>query len=191
MPAAFTPAEVAALFDLDEKEVRREIELEVLEARKPPVRFSFAEAVYLLVIHRLGVQFGVPERRRLHALIERAASSGRTSRVDFSPALDVKLGPSFTEVSTKGDRFEAWKHDRVVEDENILAGEPTFRGTRLAVRKVGAMIERHGEKAVKEIREDYPYLRLSEEDIEFAPRFVRAYPRRGRPREAPQGEWSR
>jgi uncharacterized protein (DUF433 family) len=35
--------------------------------------------------------------------------------------------------------------------------------------------------SIKEVREDYPYLK--DEDIEFAPVYARAYPRMGRPRE--------
>ena len=35
---------------------------------------------------------------------------------------------------------------------------------------------------MKEMLEDYPYLKA--EDIEFARRFARAYPRVGRPRES-------
>jgi hypothetical protein len=35
--------------------------------------------------------------------------------------------------------------------------------------------------ALAELREDYPYLK--DQDIEFAPVFVKAYPRMGRPHE--------
>lgn len=180
--ASFTAAEVVALFDLDEKAIRREIELGALPERKP-VEFSFGEAVYLVVMRMLGVQLGVEDRRKVRDLVVRALSSGRKSRVELSEVLELKVAPAYEEVSTKGDRFDAWKRARIVEDDTILAGEPIFKGTRLPVRKIGAMIERHGERAVKELRADYPNLRLSEEDIELAPKYVRAYPRRGRPRE--------
>jgi uncharacterized protein (DUF433 family) len=60
--------------------------------------------------------------------------------------------------------------DRVVEDDRILAGEPTLRGTRLSVRKIGDMINAHGERAITEIREDYPS--VTEDDLEFAPRYA-------------------
>jgi uncharacterized protein (DUF433 family) len=76
-------------------------------------------------------------------------------------------------------RFEAWKQKRVVTDEKVLGGEPTFTKSRLAVRHVGGMLLKGASK--NEVLEDYPY--LEDEDIEFAPVYTRAYPRMGRPRE--------
>jgi uncharacterized protein (DUF433 family) len=71
----------------------------------------------------------------------------------------------------------------VATDPSILGGERVFRGTRLAVRRVGDAAERPA--AVKEMLEDYPYLKA--DDIEFAKRFARAYPRVGRPRDSAKG----
>lgn len=63
-------------------------------------------------------------------------------------------------------RILRWLKERVSVDENVLAGEPTFAGSRLPLRAVGGMIHRHGQSAAKELAEDYPY--LTTEDMKNA-----------------------
>lgn len=63
-------------------------------------------------------------------------------------------------------RILRWLKERVSVDENVLAGEPTFAGSRLPLRAVGGMIHRHGQSAAKELAEDYPY--LTSEDMKNA-----------------------
>lgn len=63
--------------------------------------------------------------------------------------------------------FESWKKKRIATDDKVLAGEPIFKGTRLAVRKIGKMVENG---LTDEIKEDYPY--LTDEDLRFAPILV-------------------
>ncbi|MFI5301899.1 MAG: DUF433 domain-containing protein, partial [Polyangiales bacterium] len=181
---AFTAAEVSALLGVDEKVLRKEIEVGVFDDRTP-VRFSFGEAIYIAAMAALGVRIAaVEERRMLRERIEEAVTSRRRSKVvSISQVFELHLDALVGEVSDRIDRFEKWKRHRVVEDEKILAGEPVFRGSRLSLRNVGEMILRGDARLTRELREDYPY--LTEEDIEFAPKFTQAYPRRGRPREAP------
>ena len=63
--------------------------------------------------------------------------------------------------------------------DDILGGEPVFPRTGLAVRHIGAVLERAG--GLEEVREDYPA--LTKRDLTYAQLFARAYPRRGRPPE--------
>lgn len=67
-------------------------------------------------------------------------------------------------------RFKDWQK-RLVTNSNIMGGETVFPNSRLTIRRVGSMLDR-GESA-ESIREDYPY--LSQEDLEFAQIYVRAY----------------
>lgn len=69
------------------------------------------------------------------------------------------------------EAFETWKKS-LVSDPAIMGGETVFPGSRLTVRHVGGMLERGELSSI--ILEDYPY--LSQEDIEFAPIYVKAYP---------------
>jgi uncharacterized protein (DUF433 family) len=62
--------------------------------------------------------------------------------------------------------------ERIDRDDEILGGEPVFKGTRLAVRHIGGM--RANGQSVEQIREDYP--ELSSDDIEFARLYAEAPP---------------
>jgi uncharacterized protein (DUF433 family) len=176
--ASLTANEVAALVGMDEGRVRKEVEHGLFGAGSPP-RFGLADAIYLRALSLLGLQLGVDDRMKLHDLIGNAmAASKPPAKVDFGPVLEVKLGPMADEVRERLDRFEVWKK-KLVTDENILGGETVFPKSRLAVRHVGGMLLRG--VSPEEIREDYAYVK--DEDLDFAPIFVRAYPRMGRPRE--------
>lgn len=69
----------------------------------------------------------------------------------------------------------------VVTDPEILGGEPVFRGTRVPVHAIAAMLEQGSSEA--EILKAYP--RISAEMIRLAPAYAQAYPIRGRPRSQP------
>lgn len=68
--------------------------------------------------------------------------------------------------------YATWKRNRVVEDPAIMAGAPTFRGSRLLVTKIGASLQRSDQTGLieREVRVDYPY--LTDEDLIFARRFT-------------------
>ena len=97
----------------------------------------------------------------------------------MGPAFEVRLDRVTKDAEGKLGRFESWK-TRLVSDEAILGGEPVFPKSRLAVRQVGGMLLRGARR--EDVLEDYPY--LTEQDLEFAPIFTKAYPRMGRPRES-------
>jgi uncharacterized protein (DUF433 family) len=144
-----------------------------------PPRFSFIDLVYFDTVALLDVQFGVDDRKKLYGLISAALAKGqRPSRVEMSPVLEIRLDRVTKDAEGKLARFESWKK-KLVTSEEILGGETVFPKSRLSVRRIGGLLLR-GE-GLEELREDYPY--LTGEDLEFAPIFVRAYPRMGRPRE--------
>jgi uncharacterized protein (DUF433 family) len=180
---SLSPAEVSALLELPERRVRKEVEHGLFPS---PPQLDFDMVVYLRVLDRLSeLEPPVEWRRRMLASIRKALMHGHISGVseelELVPGvLQLRLRTIAEEVSEQLVPFYRWRDARVVSDPAILGGEPVFRGTRLSVRRVGDAVER-GEKPAT-IREDYSY--LSAEDIEFAHRYVRAYPRVGRPRES-------
>ena len=99
--------------------------------------------------------------------------------IAISSVTEVKVADVAAEMKDKLDRFSAWK-TKIVEDPNILGGEPVFPKSRTAVRAVGGLLLRGVPEG--EVREDFPHLR--DEDFEFARLYAKAYPRMGRPREA-------
>ena len=180
---SLSPAEVSALLEVPERRVRKEVEHGLFPS---PPQMDFDMVVYLKVLDRIAeLEPPVEWRRRMLASIRKALMHGRLSAVSdefelVTGVLRLRLRTVAEEVSEQLIPFYRWRDSRVVSDPATLGGEPAFRGTRLAVRRIGDAIA-HGED-LDAIREDYPY--LTAEDLEFAPRFARAYPRVGRPRES-------
>jgi len=173
-----TPNEVVALFGLDEKRVRKDVEYDVFERGKGPPRFALAEVVYLYTLDRLEFELGVDDRRMLYRLIADALGQAkRPKSVELGECVEVKLETAVEAVEDRVERFEKWKKKLVTRDD-ILGGETVFPNSRLAVRQIGEMANRGA--PVKGIIEDYPA--LEEQDVEFAKQYATAYPRVGRPR---------
>ena len=169
-----TPSEVAALFDIDERRIRKDVEYDVFGRMKRPPRFDLAEVVYLHVVS--GITLTVEDRKKLFRSIETAMRSKRVHDLELSAYIVVKLGSVVRDIEARVREFARWK-EKLVERDDVLGGEPTFPKSRLAVRHIGEMARRG---AVDEIVVDYPSLSL--QDVDFAARFVAAYPRIGRPR---------
>jgi uncharacterized protein (DUF433 family) len=69
----------------------------------------------------------------------------------------------------------------VVTDPEILGGDPVFRGTRVPVHVIAAMLEQGSTEA--DILKAYP--RVTAEMVPLALAYAQAYPIRGRPRSQP------
>jgi uncharacterized protein (DUF433 family) len=170
-------SEVAALFDLDERRVRKDVEYGVFERIESPPRFDLAEVVYLYTVAGIGLELNVEDRKKLYRMIAAAMRSKKSHDVELGAYLVVKVDAAVHDVEARLSEFEKWKK-KLVQRHDVLGGEPVFPKSRLAVRHVGEMARRGA--SVEEIISDYPS--LSKQDVEFAKRFVAAYPRVGRPR---------
>ena len=176
MARPFSALEVAALVDLDERKIRKEVELGLFQ--RP--RFSVDDLVYFRLLAVLGLTVSVEDRRKLLGLVTAAMRKRPTPRtIALSAVTEVRLGDVAAEIGQKLDRFSAWRKT-IVEDPNILGGEPVFPKSRTAVRHVGGLLLRGVPE--REVREDFPHLR--DIDFELAPLYAKAYPKPGRPREA-------
>jgi uncharacterized protein (DUF433 family) len=176
MAIALTPLEVAALVGLDEGKVRKDVEHGIFDSP----RFSLPALVYFRIMALLGFQVGVDDRRRIFGLVEEAMRRRTVpERVALGPIAELKVGAVAHEMEDKLDRFLHWK-EKLIEDPNILGGEPVFPKSRTSVRRIGGLLLRGVPEA--EILEDYASLKR--EDLELAKLFVEAYPKKGRPREA-------
>jgi uncharacterized protein (DUF433 family) len=176
---ALSLVEAAALADLPEGKVRKDVEYGLFGKQSPP-RLPFSALVYLRALRMLGLDLGVEDRRKLLGRIRDALKKAKTPEVvDLSDVLSLKLGALVRDLTERLKAFETWKSHLVTRDD-VLGGEPVFQRSRLAVRRIGALAVRGA--SPKTIVEDYPYLKLA--DIDFAKLYARAYPRVGRPREA-------
>lgn len=71
-----------------------------------------------------------------------------------------------------------WGRRRIVSNPDVLGGEPVFRGTRIPLQHVAALIRKG--VALNEIAEDFPA--LSSGDLAYARLFSRLSESPGRPR---------
>ena len=116
-------------------------------------------------------------RRQLYAdILEcQSAEPARCERGILSYVVDVQA------VADRMEADLARYRDAIallVEDEAVQGGAATFRGMRILVHQVAALLEQGASET--ELREDYP--RLTPEMIAAALIYARAHPRRGRPR---------
>jgi uncharacterized protein (DUF433 family) len=65
----------------------------------------------------------------------------------------------------------------VVSDPELMRGAPVYRGTRIPVHAIADMLSQGA--TVAEILDGYPA--LTRENVELAPMYAKAFPRRGRP----------
>jgi uncharacterized protein (DUF433 family) len=116
-------------------------------------------------------------RRQLYAdiLARRSAAPARYERGILSYVVDVQAVADQVEADLERYRRAM---ALIVEDAAIQGGAATFRGTRILVQQIAALLAQGATHA--ELREDYP--RLTQEMIAAAPIFAQAHPRRGRPR---------
>ena len=177
---SLTPPEVSALLEMPERRVRKEIEHGLLPS---PPKIDFQAAVYLHVLNSFAETDPSVELRRIllssirsHLVHSRVSSVPRETEIVHGVYLHLRTFAE--EVCERVLPFSRWRDRRVVNDPSILGGEPVFRGSRLSVRGIGEAANQG--TTVDELLQDYPYLKS--DDIEFARRFARAYPRVGRPR---------
>jgi len=180
----FTPAEAAVLTRLSIKAVNNAIDKNMVPAvvRAGPGesgRFLDQRGLLALALeYRLANRFFPDLRRRL---FDALVASPRKAMVSLDEGLvTVDLQEPRRDLAAS---LRALRKARslVVTDPEILGGEPVFRGTRVPVHAIAAMLEQGSTEA--EILEAYP--RITAEMVRLAPAYAQAYPIRGRPRSQP------
>lgn len=126
----------------------------------------------------------VPVRRQLYADILARRSTGEPVQCErgiLTYVVDVRAAAAQLDTALASYRNAM---ALITEDPTVQGGAATFRGTRILVHQVAALLAQGAPEA--ELREDYP--RLTPEMIAAAPVYVQAHPRRGRPRRPPWQE---
>jgi uncharacterized protein (DUF433 family) len=177
MDKIFTPNEAAALIEISPKRIYKEIEYHIIHSEPPNHhQLSFGTLVYLRALKEINFDFSVNYRTHLHQALQTAWEQ-QLSILEFGRFFTLNISEIGQELQTLIDRFEAWKA-RLVTNPNILGGEIVFPNSRLSVHRIGGSLVR-GE-SVELLQEDYPY--LTNEDLNFANIYVKAYPIQGRPK---------
>jgi len=178
----FTPTEAAFLTRLPLKAVNNAIDKKTITAISGTrgghtTRLLDLRALMSLSLERRTPGF-LPELRR-----EVFNAMGKT------PGNMVSIDDGLIKIDLREPRRElaaslrALRRARqlVVTDPATMGGEPVFKGTRIPVNLIAALIGSGETEA--ELLASYP--RLSAEMIRLAPIYAAAYPRRGRPRKQP------
>jgi uncharacterized protein (DUF433 family) len=180
----FTPAEAAVLTRLSLKAVNNAIDKNLVPAvvrsgTSESGRFLDQRGLLALALeYRLANRF-FPELRR--RLFDALANSPRKAVLSVDEGL-VKVDLQQPRRDLAASLRELRRaRSLVVTDPDILGGDPVFRGTRVPVHSIAAMLEQGSTEA--DILKGYP--RLTPQMVRLAPVFAQAYPIRGRPRSQP------
>jgi uncharacterized protein (DUF433 family) len=180
MSRTFTPAEAAAVAGVDVKAVQNAIDKRIVIAHsRPGVIRSKRTLTDLSVLKvKLWKEMGgafTPERRlALFAEIERQP---RAKTVKAGEYLIVDVGAARKDIE-KGVRDLALAEAEITTSKAVLGGEPVFKGTRIPVRLVAAML--HSGASEAEILEGYP--KLDGRHLPMARVWSAAHPPVGRPK---------
>jgi len=192
MERLWTIREAAAIADLAPKTIRAMIEREGLRPASTGVAgkrnghlFSLRDLMYLKLRAEFPFALRKADKAALEGLVRgrramvscwRAAGEDLflqtnmvTVHVDFARLRDT--------LTRNAVAFE-WGQQRIVSDGAILSGEPVFRGTRIPLKDVAALV-RQG-ISDPELAERFPA--LSSTDIDYARIHARLGKRPGRPR---------
>jgi uncharacterized protein (DUF433 family) len=199
-------AEAAFIADLDQKELHRVVDEDVLpddllaraaESRRfarlgaAVARFYFATSDELTKAMRVDVIEQVMRRLRGRANLGAIlALQGPLTSLDWSvrtPSVTVDLLPSIEDSAARAARAKA-ALGFVVEDDDVLGGRPTFRGTRVPIDvAIGAS---PSGAAWERLRASYPF--LTPDHVDAANVYAVIRPRRGRPPRASESAgWKR
>jgi len=176
----FTPTEAAVLTGLPLKAVNNAIDKNTVSAVacEEGARLLDARALVSLSVERHLADRIAPELRR--QLFDALAGSPRNVVSLEGGLLKIDLREPRRELAAS---LRGLRRARrlVVSDPEILGGDPVFRGTRVPVHLIAALVAQGASDA--ELLDGYP--RLKAEMIRLAPVYAAAYPLRGRPRKQP------
>jgi uncharacterized protein (DUF433 family) len=178
----YTPPEAAAVSGMALKAVNNVIDKRILEVARPPsagkrtVRRYLTEShlLCLRLEHGLAGQLTVDRRQ---GLFREVAAKPEAKFLKADDLLLVDVGAARREVVARmRDLDEAER--LVLIDKETLGGEPVFKGTRIPVYSIVAMLDAGAD--VAELLSGYP--KLDRRKLELGRLWAAAHPRRGRPK---------
>jgi uncharacterized protein (DUF433 family) len=178
---AFTPSQVSAVTGLPLPAVHKAIEYKLIRTKR--VReghlvqrlLSRSQAVYLRLEAKGLRALPLAARRRVARAVERDPGIDAMF-ISEGSAILIQCKSARKEVETELRRLsEATR--MVVSDPELMRGAPVYRGTRIPVHAIADMLSQGA--TVAEILDGYPA--LTRENVELAPMYAKAFPRRGRP----------
>jgi uncharacterized protein (DUF433 family) len=184
----YTPAQASAVAKLPLRAVQKLIEVRLIRPRRARSgreiqRFLSVEQLVYLRLEAEGVRLLPLAARREVVRAVLSDPEAHSIAVAGGSALTIEVKRARREVEQELKRL-CRAQEMVVSDPEILRGTPVFQGTRIPVGMVAEMMADGA--TVEEVLAGYPA--LSREQVELAPLYVAAFPRRGRPAQRP---WAR
>ena len=179
----FTPTEAAVLTRLSVKAVNNAIDRKTVptvagDRAGYVTRLLDLRALMSLALERRLVDRLMPEARR--EVFDAVAAAPR-NRVSLEGGfLTIDLREPRRELATSLRALRRAR-DAVMSDPDIMGGDPVFRGTRVPVHTIAALLGQGQTEA--DLLHDHP--RLTVEMVRLAPIYAAAYPLRGRRRAQP------
>ena len=179
-PGTLSANEASCVTGVPLKQVHRIIDLGLLgraaEKRRGSREVFHDGLVCIRLAHETTDILTLDGRRRLvrHLLDNPGAKAAR----DGNLSVDVR---SMKDDVRRGVTRLAKARRAIRSDDTVLGGAPCIEGTRIPAHDIAEMLA-NGD-SVARVMEAYPA--LTEEQIEAASLYARAYPRRGRPRRQP------
>lgn len=183
----YTPAEAGAVSGLRLKAVHNAIDKRIVEpvskeravikgkVKRIGSRFLTGEDLVRLRVWRgVGDTLSAERRTRLFMAI---AAKPTAKMVKAGELLIVDVGEARKQVD-RGVRDLEAAEAIVSRDKATLGGEPVFKGTRIPVYGIAAMLEAGA--SAEDLLSGYP--KLTQRMLELARIWVAAHPRRGRPK---------
>lgn len=180
MTRKYTPAEAAALSGMAIKAVHNAIDKRIVDItvqprpRRARRSLSVHDVLRLKLWYEVGPILSQERRQRLFAEIERHPTAKRV-KADALVIVDVEEARK--QIAERARALKA-AEATVTRNRAIMGGEPVFKGTRVPVRLIAAMLGHGASEA--EILDGYP--KLAARHLEFARIWAAAHPRRGRPK---------
>jgi uncharacterized protein (DUF433 family) len=178
----YTPAEAAAVSGLALKAVNNAIDKRIVDVAMPPAMGKRAARRYLTRYHLLcfrlehGLSGRLPLDRR-QSLYREFAAKPDVKLLKADDLLLVDVGAARREVSARVRDLE--EAERLIQvDDETLGGEPVFKGTRIPVYLIAAMMHQGAE--TDEVLSGYES--LDRRKLDLARLWAAAHPRRGRPK---------
>lgn len=178
---AYSPAEASAIAKLPLRAVHKLIDSRLIRPHKlrrgnQVQRLLSPEQLVYLRLEAEGVRLlPMDSRREVARAIESGACADLVA-VSGSSVLFVQVKDARKDVERELKRLRKVEQ-MVVSDPEVMGGTPVYRNTRIPIDLVATMMAQGA--TVEEILEGYPA--LSHEQVELAPLYVAAFPRRGRP----------
>ncbi len=183
MPARlYTPAEAAAVSGLALKAVNNVIDKRIMDVAPPVCAGKRTVRRYLTGSHLLclRLEYGLAGRLsvdRRQGLFREVAAKPEAKLLKADDLLLVDVAAARRDVAARmRDLDEAER--LIVIDRETLGGEPVFKGTRIAVYSIVAMLDAGAD--IDELLSGYPKLDLRK--LELGRLWAAAHPRRGRPK---------